>query len=68
MCWIKMDDRRCVTDASGECREGMTWVETDMSGWKILDDNVPMYRVTEDGRIVKRTDADIKRDKKAQGA
>lgn len=66
MCWIKTNDKMCVTEASRECREGMTWVETDMSGWKILDDGIPLYRATDTGRIVKRTDAEIKKDKKAR--
>lgn len=67
MSWIKTDDRNCITEASAECREGMTWNECDMTGWKITDDGVPLYYVTESGRVAKRSDADVKKDKRARG-
>lgn len=64
MSWIKTDERGRITETSGICREGMTWTDTDMSGWTILDNGVPIYRLTETGRVARRTDQEIKRDKK----
>lgn len=63
MSWIKTDERGCITEVSDACREGMTWTDTDMRGWMILDSGVPMYRLTGSGRVARRTDQEIKRDK-----
>ena len=63
MCWVRTDERGRIWEASGKREYGWTAVDVDVTAWKLLDEGVPLYEV-KDGRVVKRSDADVKRDKK----
>lgn len=64
MSWVRIDERNRIWEASVDEKAGWTRVNTDMRGWTLLDEGVPVYKLTEDGRVVRRTDQEIKRDKK----
>lgn len=64
MCWVRTDERNRIWEASHDETEGWIRVDTDITGWTLLDECVPVYKLTEDGRIAKRSDQEIKRDKR----
>ena len=64
MCWVKVDEKRRILEASKEERDGWAVVDEDMTGWTLLDEVVPMYKLTENGKVARRTDQEIKRDKR----
>lgn len=64
MCWARVDEKRRIWEASKEERDGWTVADDDMTGWTLLDESVPMYKLTENGKVARRTDQEIKRDKK----
>ena len=68
MSWVRTDERKRIWEASWDERDGWTRVDADMRGWTLLDGGVPVYAVTDEGRVRKRTDQEIKRDKRMQNA
>ncbi len=64
MSWVRADERMRIWEASKEERDGWIKVDADMTGWVLLDEGVPVYKVTGDGRVMRRTDQEIKRDKR----
>ena len=66
MNWVRADERTRIWEAGAEEKEGWTKVDADLTGWTLLDYGVPLYALTEDGRVRKRTDAEVKRDKKGR--
>lgn len=66
MSWVRIDERRRIWEASREYKDGWTRVNEDMEGWALLDEGVPVYKMTEDGRVARRTDQEIKRDKRGR--
>ena len=67
MCWVRTDERGRIWEASGKMEYGWTAVDVDVTAWKLLDGGVPLYALTEDGKVRKRTDSEVKRDKKTAG-
>lgn len=66
MSWVRVDERRRIWEASREYKDGWTRVNEDMEDWALLDEGVPVYKMTEDGRVARRTDQEIKRDKRGR--
>lgn len=64
MCCVMVDEKRRIWEASKQERDGWTMVDEDMTGWTLLDEGVPMYKLTENGKVARRTDQEIKCDKK----
>lgn len=67
MCWVRTDERGRIWEASGKREYGWTAVDVDVTTWRLLDEGVPLYALTEDGKVRKRTDSEVKRDKKKAG-
>ena len=67
MSWVRVDERGRITEMSEEEMGGMVWTDTDMEGWTILDNGVPVYKMTEGGKVARRTDQEIRKDKKGKG-
>ena len=67
MCWVRTDERGRIWEASGKREYGWIAVDVDVTAWKLLDEGVPLYALTEDGKVRKRTDSEVKRDKKEAG-
>ena len=64
MSYVRIDDRRRIMETREESGDGWTWVADDMRDWSILDGGVPLYKLSEDNWVLKRTDAEIKKDKR----
>lgn len=64
MSYVKIDDRRRIMDAREESGDGWIDAVIDMRGWELFDDGVPKYKLTDDNWVKKRSDAEIKWDKK----
>lgn len=64
MSYVRIDDRRRIMETREESGDGWTWVADDMRDWNILDGGVPLYKLSEDNWVLKRTDAEIKKDKR----
>lgn len=66
MSYVMTDERRRIIDSAEEAGEGRTWVTDDMRGWTLFDDGIPKYKLSEDNWVLKRTDAEMKRDRKGR--
>ena len=64
MSYVRIDDRRRIMETREESGDGWTDAVIDMRGWELFDDGVPKYKLTEDNWVKKRSDAEIKWDKK----
>lgn len=64
MSYVKIDDRRRIMDTREESGDGWIDAVIDMRGWELFDEGVPKYKLTEDNWVKKRSDAEIKWDKK----
>lgn len=64
MCWVRTDERNRIWEADSEEKDGWVRVDEDITGWALLDEGVPVYKVTVDGRVARRTDQEIKKDKR----
>lgn len=65
MSYVTIDERRRITDATEDRTAGGIWVADDMRGWNLYDEGVPRYKLSEDNWVQKRSDAEMKKDKKA---
>ena len=63
MSWVQTDERMRIIGASACEINGWTKVDVDMTGWELYDGCAPVYKL-KDGSVVRRTDQEIKRDKK----
>jgi len=64
MSYVKIDDRRRIVDENETGGEDFVNVIIDMMKWELFDEGVPKYKLSEDNWVQKRTDAEIKKDKK----
>ena len=64
MSYVRIDDKRRIMEAREESGDGWIDAVIDMRGWVLFDDGVPKYKLSEDNWVQKRTDAEIKWDKK----
>lgn len=64
MSYVRIDDRRRIMETREESGDGWIDAVIDMRGWELFDDGVPKYKLSEDNWVQKRTDAEMKRDKK----
>lgn len=64
MSYVRIDDRRRIMEAREESGDGWIDAVIGMQGWELFDEGVPKYKLSEDNWVQKRTDAEIKRDKK----
>lgn len=68
MSYVRIDDRRRIVDEN-ETGGSEEWINViiDMEGWELFDEGVPKYKLSSDNWVQKRTDAEIKWDKKHPG-
>ena len=66
MSWVRTDERKRIVDANEEGGAGWIHVYADMRGWKLFDEDVPVYKLTDGGTVARRTDQEIKKDKKGK--
>ena len=64
MSYVRIDDRRRIMDTREENGDGWIDAVIDMRGWELFDEGVPKYKLTDDNWVKKRSDAEIKWDKK----
>ena len=68
MSYVRIDGRRRIIEAQEQGEEGFIDAVIDMRGWELFDEGVPKYKLTEDNWVKKRSDAEIKWDKKHPNA
>ena len=62
-CYVSLDNERCILFASEKATPNAdTMCYINIVGWNLfLSSKAPLYRLTEDGMPVRRTDAEIRR-------